>query len=151
MDLINIFWSKFLEGKENKDSFCYGGEISFGTDEYSSAELTALVLSGRKSASVSALEAFKIDNEPLPKAGVYYVLTDWSEKPCAVIKTENVQVLPYNEVTWEMAQKEDSSSSMEEWRYNHNLAFEDDAAVMGYDLTPDMPVVYEEFRVVYRQ
>ena len=141
------FWLDFLQKKGLPKNTPYGGELGFDTMSENSAELLALILSGKKTAFFTALPAFEIDAEPLPKIGLYYVLCDSNDKPKGIIKTENVSILPYGEVTWQMAQKEGEDASMLEWTSRRDEFFEDDADFMGYDFTPNMPIVFEEFRL----
>ena len=68
-----------------------------------------------------------------------------------IIQTTKVDILPYNQVTWEMAAKEGEDDSLESWRANHDDFFEFDADIMGYEFTPEMPVVFEEFKVLYKK
>lgn len=141
------YWLNFLQKKELPQSTPYGGELGFDTMSENSTELLALILCGKKTAFFSALPAFEIDAEPLPKIGLYYVLCDSLDQPKGIIKTENVSILPYSAVTWEMAKKEGEDSSMLEWTARRDEFFEDDADFMGYDFGPNMPVVFEEFRL----
>lgn len=143
------YWQKFLDSRNgDKDKYPYGGEVVFGMDEMMSIELTSLVLAGKKRATTSVLEAYKIDNERLPVVGLCYVVTDWYGEPVCIIREEKVDILPFNQVPWSMAEKEGEDDSLESWRMNHVEAFEEDGAIMGYEFSQDMPVVFEEFRVI---
>ncbi len=150
MGKVEDYWNAFVRENPDRKNLPYGGEMSFGIDEQMAAELTAMVLSGKKRGTTSALEAYKIDNEPLPKAGQYCVLTDWNENPCGIIEEVSVEILPYNQVPWSMAEKEGEDDSLESWRRNHDEFFEEDADIMGYEFKPDMLVVFEEFRLVHK-
>ncbi len=150
MGKVEDYWNAFVRENPDRKNLPYGGEMSFGIDEQMAAELTAMVLSGRKRGTTSALEAYKIDNEPLPKAGQYCVLTDWNENPCGIIEEVSVEILPYNQVPWSMAEKEGEDENLESWRRNHDEFFEEDADIMGYEFKPDMLVVFEEFRLVHK-
>lgn len=145
------YWTDFIKKNSGEAKSAYCGEISFGWNAQLSLELSLLVLSGKKTAACAAMESYVLDNEPLPKEGNTYVLVDWEENPMGIIRTKKVTVLPYSAVTWDMAQKEGEDSSMEEWRLSHDEAFEEDADLMGYDFTPEMPVVFEEFELIYRK
>lgn len=144
------YWKDFLARRGMDPLTPYRGEISFGTDEQSCAGYLALVLSGKKTASFGALDSYKLDNEPLPAKGAFSVLVDWNEAPLGIIQTSNVTVLPYNAVTWDMAVKEGECADFDEWHQVYDEFFADDADIMGYDVTPDMPVVFEEFVLIDR-
>ena len=76
------------------------------------------------------------------------VLTDWNGNPLGLVQEVSVEILPYNQVPWSMAEKEGEDESLESWRANHDEFFQEDADIMGYEFKPDMLVVFEEFRLV---
>ena len=108
------------------------------------------ILSGKRTAFSSSYYAFEIDREPLPKKGNFYVVTDWQDTPYAIIETTEVTTLPFNTIPWSLAQKEDEADSIEQWREIKTEFFTDDADIMGYTFSKNMPVVFEEFKVVFR-
>ena len=57
--------------------------------------------------------------------------------------------MAFKDVTWDIAQKEGEYSNIEQWRQEHIEFFEDEAALMGYEFSEDMPLLFEEFEVVY--
>lgn len=148
---VEKFWFEYLEKNNLPKTTPYSGEFILGEDEVSCLQLSALILGGKKTGSFTALDSFIIDNEPLPKAGSNYVVTDWNEVPLCIIQTTKVTILPYNQITWEMAEKEGEEDSFESWKESHNEFFEYDAEIMGYEFKPDMPVVFEEFKVIYKK
>jgi len=147
---VEDYWNEYIKMLGGKQKLPFGGEMSFGMDEQMSVQLTSLVLSGKKRGTCSALEAYSIDNEKLPKAGVYSVLTDWEGNPLGIIKEISVDILPFNQVPWSMAEKEGEDESLEGWRENHEDFFKEDADIMGYEFSPEMPVVFEEFCLVHK-
>lgn len=144
------YWAKFIKDKNLGEDTVFGGEYMFSNDENDCIFLTSLILSGKKTAQTSALPAYHIDNEPLPKKGAFYILTDWQGNPVAVLQTKNVYILPFIEVTWDMAQKEGQDADLSSWRERYQEFFTDDADIMGYDFSETMPVVIEEFNLVYK-
>jgi uncharacterized protein YhfF len=148
---VEKFWFEYLEKNNLPKTTPYSGEFILGEDEVSCLQLSALILGGKKTGSFTALDSFIIDNEPLPKAGSNYVVADWNEVPLCIIQTTKVTILPYNQITWEMAEKEGEEDSFESWKESHNEFFEYDAEIMGYEFKPDMPVVFEEFKVLYKK
>ena len=148
---VEKFWFEYLEKNNLPKTTPYSGEFILGEDEVSCLQLSALILGGKKTGSFTALDSFIIDNEPLPKAGSNYVVADWNEVPLCIIQTTKVTILHYNQITWEMAEKEGEEDSFESWKESHNEFFEYDAEIMGYEFKPDMPVVFEEFKVIYKK
>ena len=39
---------------------------------------------------------------------------------------------------------------MEQWRQSHIEYFEEEADIIGYNFSESMPIVFEEFEVVYK-
>ena len=102
----DAYWLKFLDERGMPNTTPYSGECAFGIDKEMSDYLIELILSGKKTATTSAFEAYEIDNEPIPHNGGYYVIVDFDDNPCGVIQTTKVEILEYKNITWEMAKKE---------------------------------------------
>lgn len=116
------------------------------------AELLALVLAGRKTATAGLLWDFEDGSEPVPVVGGYSIVTDWGGAPTCLLQTVEVTVLPYEEVPAEFAFDEgEGDRSLESWWRAHWAYFTRRCAVLGG--TPDrrMPVVCERFRLVSRR
>ena len=147
---VEQFWKKYLKEKNKNQSLCYTSELSFGEDDESSAYFILQILSGKKTAFSSSYKSFEIDNARFPQKGDVYIVTDYLDNPYAIIETTEVTTLPFNCVPWSLAQKEDEADSFAEWKEVKAEFFEDDGDIMGYNFTQTMPVVFEEFKVIYR-
>lgn len=150
MTSITEFWEKFLKDNNLPDSTPFGGELSYANDDEDLAPILSLILCGKKTANFSALAGYHIDNEPLPHKSQYYVLNNWQGDHMAVIKTIDVQVVPFEEITWDMAQKEGADENLSEFRQRYTEFFNEDSDIVGYDFSPSMPVIYEEFKVIWK-
>ncbi len=114
--------------------------------------LARLVLSGTKTATSSALPCYEAEGEPLPQAGEYSVVLDSRDNAVCVTRTTKVSVLPFSQVPEAFARKEgEGNQSLNYWRKVHETFFRKKLAQIGQTFTPDMPVVCEEFEVVYPQ
>lgn len=139
-------WDAFA--KENNLTNCCYEAWAFGIDP---DLLAHLVITGEKTASTSACPLYKLDNEPLPKTGEYSVILDSHENAVCIIQTTNVSVVPFRAVTADHAFKEgEGDKSLEYWRSVHEAFFSECMAEAGLKFSPDMPVVCEEFVVVYK-
>ncbi len=113
-------------------------------------ELAELVLQGKKRATASAVWCYKAEGESLPSPGNYSIITDFSGSAKCVIETTLINVVPFNKVSAEFAAKEgEGDLSLEYWRKGHRDFFTRDMAEIGREFSEDMPVVCEEFKVVY--
>lgn len=113
--------------------------------------LLALTLSGRKRATASALPLYRIGGEALPQAEDYSVLLDSHGNAACVLCNTAVRIVPFREVSEEFAALEgEGDLSLGYWRQVHEAFFTRALAAAGMTFTPDMPVVCEEFKVVYK-
>lgn len=150
MTEIDEYWNRFIkETGRSEDDRC-SGDINFEAQGFVGDELITLVLAGKKTAFFSSWATYSIDQEPLPVSGELYVVLDRADNPRCVIETESVNIVPFNEVTWEMAQKEGEDSNIEEWRERKREYLEDEGAILGFEFSPDIKLVYQTFKVVYK-
>lgn len=75
-----------------------------------------LVLKGQKKATASSVLGYQIEGEEIPKEGNLSVITDWDGNPRCVIKTTRVRIIPYKDITFDIAKLEDEDDTLESWR-----------------------------------
>lgn len=110
--------------------------------------LLNLVLEGKKRATASSLFRFEIDGEKVPEEGDMSIITDWDGNPGCLIKTTKVRIIPYKDITFDIAVLEGEDETLESWQENHSKFFTADGKDAGYEFNEDMPVVFEEFEVL---
>ncbi len=112
--------------------------------------LAALVRAGVKTATSSAFPLYQLEGGPLPKTGGYSVILDSREEAVCVIRTTKVYTVPFRAVSPDHARKEgEGDMSLAHWRAVHRRFFARELAGAGLVFDEDMPVVCEEFEVVY--
>ena len=113
-------------------------------------ELADLVLRGEKTATASAYELYKLENEPLPQVGSFDVILDSQDRAVCIVEITKVSVLPFNEVSAEHAFKEgEGDKSLAYWQQVHEEFFTECLAEAGLEFSQETGVVLEEFRKVY--
>lgn len=122
----------------------------FEMTERAANELLIQVLQGVKQAASSSLLHYRAADKSLPQAGDLSIITDWSGVPRCVIETTAVTILPFKDITFDICQREGEDDSLESWQTGHVSFFTRDGMEAGYEFTWDMPVVFEDFKVVYR-
>ncbi len=147
---LDEYWFKFLKETGRSQEERCSGDLDFEASGFTNDSQVALVLAGKKTAFFSSYATFAVDNEMLPVSGELYLVLDRGGNPRCVIEIENVSVLPFSEVTYEMAQKEGQDNSLEEWRERTKEALEDECAVTGVEFKMNMNLVFQTFRVVYK-
>ena len=114
--------------------------------------LAELTRTGVKSATSSAGSLYALEGEPLPEAGEYSVILDSRDEAVCVIRTTKVYTVPFDQVTSEHARREgEGGRTLDYWRWVHEEFFRAELAEAGLEFSPEMPVVCEEFEVVYPQ
>ena len=144
------YWEKFLKEKGLDQEAKYAGVFGFEAKGFGGTERTAAILAGKKTAAFFSYASFAIDNEIFPVTDEHYIVLGAAGSPLCVIKTTGVQILPYDQVTWEMAAKEGEDSSIEEWREKTRENLEEEGQIVGFEFSPDIKLVYMEFELVYR-
>lgn len=120
---------------------------AFGDD---ADELARLVREGIKTATASAYPLYVLEGEELSKAGEYSVILDSQENAVCIIRTGNVYVVPFSEVSGEHARKEgEGDRSLAYWRQVHERFFKGELAEAGLTFDESVKVVCEEFEKVY--
>ena len=122
----------------------------FCDNEQDADELAALVKAGHKRATASAYWAYEAEQEPVPAVGDYSVITDWDGEAQCVIRTTSVEIVPFNEVTADLARTEgEGDRSLDYWHRVHWACFSRELSAIGRCPEETMPVVCETFEVVY--
>ncbi|WP_238154368.1 ASCH domain-containing protein [Ornithinimicrobium sufpigmenti] len=146
---------------------------SFGDDPRLADDLLDMVLKGQKTATASALRDYEeearelaraqddlpgaaegdllVDTDldlALPEPGLLSILLDGSGRPRALIRTTDVQVVRFGDVTDEHARREgEGDSSLAHWRRAHQEFFHRSSAT-GERVDEDTMVVLERFEVL---
>lgn len=150
LSLADAYWQKFIEATGSDPEIKCSGDLDFESKGFGNASRVALVLAGKKTGFFSSLASYTIDGEPLPVSGELYMLFDSSKNPCAVIQIDSVSILPYNEVTWNMAEQEGEDASLEEWREKMKSYLEEEGDIVGFTFVPDIRLVFQSFTVLYK-
>jgi uncharacterized protein YhfF len=114
-------------------------------------ELGALIASGIKTATCSALWEYEAEGEPLPSVGLKTIILDGNGDPLCIVETTEVKVQPYDEVDARFAYEEgEGDRSLAYWRDAHWRFFSRTLPNVGREPTTEMPLVCERFRVIYK-
>ena len=141
-------WAEFT--RRNPDVKSSYSAWSFGMTDAEADSLAALVLQGEKTATASAFELYEIEGDALPREGEYSIVLNAKQEALCVIQTVNVSIVPFDQVGAAHAAKEgEGDRSLAFWRESHRAFFETELGQHGIAFTETMPVVLEEFQLVY--
>jgi uncharacterized protein YhfF len=147
---LRSFWNAFAEATGAADDSRFVDAFAFGDNEALANELAALVLSGAKRATTSAVWPYEAEGTRMPAAGDLSIVTDWAGKPLCVIETTGVLITPFNQVSADFAAAEgEGDGSLDHWRESHRAYFTRECRSAGRAFTDDLRVCCERFKVVY--
>ncbi|SDS33814.1 Uncharacterized protein YhfF [Paraoerskovia marina] len=122
---------------------------AFGDEPEMADRLLDLVLDGTKTATSSAVWSYEDDGEPLPQKGDLSIILDADGAPRALIRTSEVEVVAFEEVTEDFARAEgEGDRTLASWRAGHEEFFRRTLGV-GREFSSEMPVLCERFTLLY--
>lgn len=150
-EIINTFWENFLLKTNRDKDIKYIDSFHFELTERWANELLRLVLIGQKQATSSSLLTYQIGGDRIPQVGDLSIVTDWEVIPKCVIETTNVMIIPFKEITFDICKLEWEDDNLESWREGHINFFSREGKELGYTFTEDMPVIFENFKMVFSE
>jgi len=151
MNELEAFWNRFLDKAGRASNTTYFEAFHFCLTEELANELLELVLIGKKRATASSYEAYRLEGCEPPKIGDLSIVTDWNGTPRCVIETTATMILPFNEMTFDICQREGEDECLETWKDGHARFFSEEGNEVGYKFTEDMMVLFEDFQVIYQE
>lgn len=109
----------------------------FGIDN---DRLLNLVLSGKKTATSCLYNK----NEDIAKVGDLSIITTSNGKDACIIQTEEVIILPFYKMTWELAKLEGENENLEDWFKIHTTFFK----TRNKNFNENTLIVFEKFKLV---
>ncbi len=124
----------------------------FCNDEYNTNECARLVSIGKKRATCSVKETYRIEDEDIPKVGTYQIVIDWEKNPVCIVKITNVDFCQFGQVSPEFAESEGEGDGTYEWWYKaHNDFFSKDCkSAYGIEFNDSTELVLVTFKLVYK-
>jgi uncharacterized protein YhfF len=146
---VQTFWESYLATLPEKHLHRFvplPEAWSFGDGPEMADELGSLVMQGKKTATCSRYLGENILENP-----TISILLDGQENPLGVVETTEITVRRYCDIDAEWAAAEgEGDLSLEYWRNGHWTYFTRGAVEGRYDMSEDMPLVCERFRIIYR-
>lgn len=118
--------------------------FAFGDSPEMADELLNLVLTGKKTATVSIV----LEDERTPSVGDLSLVLDGRGNPACVIKTVHLETVKFCDLTWDMVKLEGEDENFEQWKLGNIRYWTRDAAKRGYTFTAQTPITFERFEVV---
>ncbi len=146
------FWNTFLHQRGCLEGEAFYEAFHFHDNEAGANELATLVLAGKKRGTAGLQWWFEHDRRAAPTPGALSIVTDWAGAPLCVIKTTHTEIVAFEDVSAEFAAIEgEGDGTLAYWRRVHRAFFARSCQRIGREPSPRMPVVCEQFEVVFRR
>jgi len=123
----------------------------FCDNEQDANECAQLVLDGIKQATSPSLWWYQANNEALGQVGDLNIVTNWAGEAQCIIETTKVSIVPFNEITEQYARLEgEGDKSLKYWQQVHWQYYSRELEHTEYTPSEDMPIVCEEFKLVFK-
>ncbi|REC46604.1 ASCH domain-containing protein [Chryseobacterium pennipullorum] len=153
MSLATAYWEQFIcrmdDGRITLPELA--GSFHFGGQEEATS-IAKLVVSGIKIATGSLLWVYEEENRSIPLIGEYNIITDSEDRPVCIIQTTALSVIPFDEVEDQFAfDCGEGDRTLESWRHMYLEYIQSECTRIGRTFTPEIPMVCEYFKVVYKE
>ena len=149
-DAVKEFWLRFLKANPNVPRDTPFQVWYFGNTSEMARELAELVIAGTKTATARLLETNKQQPENAPIEDGYSVVTDVEGDPKCIIRTLEIEHIPFLEVNAAFAYDEgEEDRSLESWRRMHREYYSKEAAQLGFEFNETSIVCCERFELLF--
>lgn len=152
-ELVKAYYAAFLRSlpPDSPQAAAPWVAEAFGDSPALADELAALVLEGRKTATCSAVCEWEAEGDWRPTVGLLTIVLDGRGTPLCIIETTEVTYRRFDEVDAQFAYDEgEDDRSLSSWRTGHERYFTRVLPKLGKTFSPDLPLICERFRVLYR-
>jgi len=152
-ETVNNYWEQFLASLPTNSPYRTKTYIAegWGDSPAMADELGALIVQRVKTATCSALWEWEAEGERIPEPGLMTIALDGRNEPLCIVETVEVSIRKYNEVDADFARAEgEGDLSLHYWREAHRRFFSRVLTKIGKQFLPDMPLVCERFKVIYK-
>lgn len=150
---IRQYWDSFLATLPSDSPYCEKKYVAegFGDHPKPADELGALIVSGIKTGTCSALWEWLAEGNPIPEVGLISIVLNGAGEPICIIETTEVTQRRFNEVDEDFARSEgEGDLSLQYWREAHTTYFSRVLPKIGKEFSEDMPLVCERFQVIHK-
>jgi uncharacterized protein YhfF len=117
---------------------------------YSAEEVWPKYLQSIGESTAGSVWAAEFDGDPRIRENDLSVFTNWDQTKACVVRTTKITVKKFSEVDAADAKREgEGDQSLAYWRQAHTEFFMEECARIGATCNTDLPVIFEEFEVVF--
>lgn len=147
---IKQMWNNFITLNPSYKNKNIPPNYYFCDNEHDANECAELVVKGIKQATAGSLWSYQQNNDALPKAGEFYIVTDWNKQAKAIVEITKVEQVAYKNITAEFAAIEgEGDKTLKYWKRVHWAFFTREMKPKGATPTEDMIIVCEYFKTLH--
>jgi uncharacterized protein YhfF len=153
MTSVEEYWDAFLATLPEDSPYRRKAYIAepFGDNPGLADELVALVLSGTKTGTCSALWEWEAEGNPIPQPGALSIALNGDGQPVCILETTGITIRRFDEVDEDFARSEgEGDRSLRYWREAHVNFFSRVLPRIGREFSEQMPLVCESFKLIYK-
>jgi uncharacterized protein YhfF len=122
----------------------------FGDTPALADQLLGLVLAGVKCATSTLMAEFATGDEPIPRPGDHWIVTDSTGTPRAIVRTVELRLGLFLSVDDSFAFDEgEDDRSRDSWIREHRRYWQRRSSHLGIDWTDEAEILFERFAVVW--
>lgn len=144
---VSEFFREFIEATDNTNKHFTFGRL--GNDELSANEAIDLILQGKKKAIFSSLYSYEYGLKKMPEVNEFFVATNWSKEPKCIIKTTDIKIMPFKNISKDIIKLGGKDNSLESWRKYYIGFFEEICRENFKTFDFNMPVVIQQIELIY--
>jgi len=142
------FWAAFVRANPSARE-TIPETVAFGDSAELQSALARLVVTGRKRATTSLLQAY--GGDPLPARGTLFIVIDGEGVPHCVCRITSVEIKAFSEVDERDARDEgEGDCTLRHWTDAHRAFFKREAERGGDFFDEESAVVFERFEVIWK-
>ena len=148
---VIAMWNNYIEANPEFKNEEIPASDFFHNNKEDADRLAELTVNGKKKASSGLYSLYTQYNVDLPKVGNKQIVTDFSGKAKAIIKTTYVDTIPFDKVSKDYAQLDMATNinPLEKWKKAHWEFFASFMEKNGNKPSKEMLIVCEKFETIW--
>ncbi len=147
---IHVLWGNFVQKNPKYSNTPIPKHFYFCDNEEDANICAELVVGKIKQATAPSVWWYEYYNEPMPKVGDLYIVTDWYGTAKAIIEITEITQVRFREVSAEFARAEgEGDKSLAYWQKTHKAYYKREMEAVGADFNVNIMISCERFKTLY--
>lgn len=143
-------WEDFIAANPDEVSKIVPESWYFSDNEKDAKKYAELVVKGLKKATFSSLWWFDFNETPLPQPGDTYIITDWYGIAKAIIRTQKVEKIAFNQLTEDYKNLEGERDELfADWQKAQWNYYSQEMEAENEQASEEMLIICERFETLW--